>query len=41
VGGHEGAGIVVEVGKFNYGVKVGDHVGIKVSMSDGGFMTDV
>lgn len=31
VGGHEGAGVVVEVGENVTDVKVGDHVGIKVS----------
>jgi D-arabinose 1-dehydrogenase-like Zn-dependent alcohol dehydrogenase len=31
VGGHEGAGVVVEVGSAVTDVKVGDHCGIKVS----------
>ena len=31
VGGHEGAGVVVEVGSGVKDVNVGDHVGIKVS----------
>jgi D-arabinose 1-dehydrogenase-like Zn-dependent alcohol dehydrogenase len=30
VGGHEGAGVAVAVGKDVHDVKIGDHVGIKV-----------
>ena len=31
VGGHEGAGVVVQLGELVDDIKVGDHVGIKVS----------